>query len=132
VAPPAMFDHENKTFSGAIKAKRQSFFSKRGEGYFPGILWSRFCKEDYNHMIKLFFSSITKFMKTWTGSHLDALRWTMNFYHNVIDSVSYSYLYWKSSIFFNDKKYPIQNNSLLGNAIMTCSMFFKKFGVNAS
>lgn len=90
-------------------------------------------------MIKLFSSSITKYMQIRTGNHLDALRWTMNFYHNVTDSVSYSYSCWKKSYFVSDIRYPIQNNPtqviylcLLGSAIMTCSEFFKNLGVKAS
>jgi hypothetical protein len=103
------------------------------------LLWSRFCKEDHHHLIKLFSSSITEYLQIRTGNCLDAMRWTMNYYHNVIDSVHYSYHYWKKSYFVPVSSYPIQNNPaqvihlcLLGCAIKTCSKFFRKLGVKAS
>ena len=57
----AMFDHNNKPFSGAIKATR--FKNEAPAAIFilsQFLLWSRFCKEDHHHLIKLFSSSITE------------------------------------------------------------------------
>ena len=136
----AMFDHENKPFSGAIQENR---FRKNAPAAIfilsQFLLWSRFCKEDHHHLIKLFSSSITEYMQIRTGNRLDAMRWTMNYYHNVIDSVHYSYHYWKKYYFVPVPTYPIQNNPaqvihlcLLGSAIKTCSEFFRKLGVKAS
>jgi hypothetical protein len=57
----AMFDHENKPFSGEIHEKH--FYSKKGAKNSPPaaifilsqiFLWSRFCEEDHSHLMKLF------------------------------------------------------------------------------
>ncbi len=142
----AMFDHKNKPFSGAIHEK--CFYSKKGAKDSPPaaifilsqiLLWSRFCKEVHSHPIKLVSTYNTKYLQIQTGNCLDALRWTMNFYHNVIDSVHYSYPIWKKCYFVVDPRYPIQNHPqevihlcLLGSAIKTCSEFFKNLTVKAS
>ena len=103
------------------------------------LLWSRFSKNDYNHLIDLFSNNNAMvYYQIRPGNQLDASRWTMNFYFNVIESVYYSYKPWKSGYFVLNHTFPIQNNPqqviylcLLGSAIKTCSDFFEKLGVNA-
>lgn len=126
----AMFDHNNVPFSGTIQDNRFTRNNTPAAIFILSqfLLWSRFCKEDHLHLIKLFSSSITEYLQIRTGNRLDAMRWTMNYYHNVVDSVQCSYNYWKKYYFVHDQNsnYPIQNNPalvihlcLLGSAIET-------------
>ena len=145
----AMSDNQKDKipFSGVISPKR--FAAKKNtkdiipaEVYILSqvLLWSRFSKKDYEQLIDLLSNNNeTKYVQIRPGNELDARRWTMNFYHNVIDSVYYSYKIWKLGYFVHQPTFPIQNNptqiiylSLLGSAIEKCSHFYKKLGVTAS
>jgi hypothetical protein len=143
----AMFDHENKPFSGVISDKRERRVA-RNTIAIPGLviilsqilLWSRSCEEDYRKLMQLFSSHNSSYLQIRTGTGLDALRWTTNFYHSVIDSVQYSYPPWKKGYFVSaDDRHPLQNNPasviylcLLSSAIASCSKFFLSLGVKAS
>ena len=143
----AMFDHENKPFSGVISDKRERTVA-RNRLKIPGpvvilsqiLLWSRSCEEDYRKLMQLFSSHNSSYLQIRTGTGLDALRWTTNFYHSVTDSVQYSYPPWKKGFFVSaDDRHPLQNNPasviylcLLSSAIASCSKFFLSLGIKAS
>ena len=112
----AMFDHENKPFSGVISDKRERTVA-RNRIKIPGpvvilsqiLLWSRSCEEDYRKLMQLFSSHNSTYLQIRTGTGLDALRWTTNFYHSVTDSVQYSYPPWKKGYFVStDDRHPLK------------------------
>ena len=71
----AMFDHENKPFSGVISDKRERRVA-RNTIAIPGLviilsqilLWSRSCEEDYRKLMQLFSSHNSSYLQIRTGT----------------------------------------------------------------
>ncbi len=98
------------------------------------------CFEKYESLRLLFSNSNPKEHQQLSAGGIQpdvALKWTMSFFHNVIESVYNSYAPWKKNFFVWDPNIPIQchNESviylcLLTSAIHACASFFMDVGLH--
>ena len=98
------------------------------------------CFKKYESLRLLFSNSNPKEHQQLSAGGIQpdvALKWTMSFFHNVIESVYNSYAPWKKNFFVWDPNIPIQchNESviylcLLTSAIHACASFFMDVGLH--
>ena len=100
------------------------------------LLWSWTCQRTQSNLTQLFSTPKPEYQQYTPGKLEDAYRWTMNFFHNVCESVSKSYSLWKKCYFIPHRMHPIQCNPeqvillcLLGSAIQASSEFFVAIGI---
>ena len=106
------------------------------------LLWSM-TSHEANQCLRLLFSNSNPTVHQLlpagsTDINKDvALKWTMSFFHNVIESVYNSYAPWKKSFFISDPNMPIQclresviYLCLLTSAIHECASFFMEVGLH--
>ena len=105
------------------------------------LLWSM-TSHEANQCLRLLFSNsnptVHQLLPAGSTDNKDvALKWTMSFFHNVIESVYNSYAPWKKSFFISDPNMPIQclresviYLCLLTSAIHECASFFMEVGLH--
>ena len=94
------------------------------------LLWSRTGKKAQSSLTSLFSGLQPTYTQYTPGSYDNAYRWTMNFFHNIIDATNASYNPWKTAFFIPDNDHPIQCNPeqgihmcLLGSALEKIAPF---------